>query len=455
MGQWFGTDGIRGQVGEAPMTAAFVLQLGWAAGRVLAAHGSREVLIGKDTRLSGYLFESALESGLASAGVNARLVGPMPTPAIAYLTRTFRQAAGIVISASHNPFDDNGVKFFSAEGGKLPDALEAEIEAMMDEPMTTVGPGSLGRATRVDDARGRYIEFCKGTVAFGTSLRGLRLVVDCAHGATYQVAPQVFRELGAEVLPIGVDPDGLNINRDCGATSPETLAARVITAGADAGIALDGDGDRLIMVDSAGEIVDGDMLLLILARARQAAGDLDGGVVGTLMSNLGLARGLQQLGIPFERAAVGDRFVLEQLEARGWKLGGESSGHIICRDRTTTGDGIVSALQVLQEMTRTGSSLDQLAASFEHYPQKLVNVRVAERVDPGTDAAVRAEVERIETRLGETGRVLLRASGTEPKVRVMIEGPDAADLDTLAQQLADTVRAQFGERAAAPPIGSD
>ena len=443
--RYFGTDGVRGRVGESPMNAEFVLRLGWAAGRVLAARGSREVLIGKDTRLSGYLFESALESGLASAGVNTRLVGPMPTPAIAYLTRTFRQAAGIVISASHNPYDDNGVKFFSSKGAKLPDAIESEIEALLDQPITTVGPGELGRATRVSDAQGRYIEFCKGTVPFGASLRGLRLVVDCAHGATYQVAPQVFRELGAEVVAIGIEPDGLNINRDCGATSPQALADRVLAEGADAGIALDGDGDRLIMVDRSGQVIDGDVLLLILARARHAAGDLGGGVVGTLMSNMGLERGLKALGIPFSRAPVGDRFVLEYLEERGWKLGGESSGHIVCLDRTTTGDGIVSALQVLHQMTETGSALHELAASFERYPQLLVNVRVAERVDPSANAAVLAEVQRIESKLGDAGRVLLRASGTEPLIRVMVEGPDAVDLEGMAEQLAATVREEFGD----------
>ncbi len=453
MGRYFGTDGVRGRVGEQPMNAEFVLRLGWAAGRVLAARGSREVLIGKDTRLSGYLFESALESGFASAGVDVNLVGPMPTPAIAYLTRTFRQAAGAVISASHNPYDDNGVKFFSSEGGKLPDGVEAEIESLLDQPVTTVDPAQLGRAQRIRDARGRYIEFCKATLAFGSNLRGLHLVVDCAHGATYQVAPQVFRELGAEVTAIGVEPDGLNINRDRGATAPEAMAERVVAAGADAGIALDGDGDRLIMCDRNGRVVDGDALLLILARARHAAGELDGGVVGTLMSNLGLERGLSALGIPFARAAVGDRFVLEQLYARGWKLGGEASGHIVCLDRTTTGDGIVSALQVLSLMMDTGATLDELAACFERYPQLLVNVRVAERVDPDSSEALQREVRCIEDELGKTGRVLLRSSGTEPLVRVMVEGPDEADLQAKAERLAAVVREEFGrvEAASARP----
>jgi len=426
------------------MTAEFVLRLGWAAGSVLAAHGSREVLIGKDTRLSGYMLESALEAGLAAAGVNARLVGPMPTPAIAYLTRTFRQAAGIVISASHNPYYDNGVKFFGGDGMKLPDAVEAQIEARLEEPMTTVDSGVLGRASRVEDARGRYIEFCKGTIPFGTDFRGLRLVVDSAHGATYSIAPRVFRELGAEVIAIGSAPDGLNINAGCGATAPETLAQRVIAEGADAGIAFDGDGDRVIMVDRHGRIVDGDALLLILARARHERGDLAGGVVGTLMSNLGLERALAEMGVPFARAAVGDRFVLEQLRANGWKLGGESSGHIVCLDRTTTGDGIVSGLQVLARMAECGLALDELAAGMEYYPQVLVNVPIAERVDPRADAGVCATVEAVEAELGAAGRVLLRASGTEPLIRVMVEGPDADGVRPLAERIADAVRAAYG-----------
>jgi phosphoglucosamine mutase len=443
-GKYFGTDGIRGRVGVAPMTAEFVLRLGWAAGRVLAARGSREVLIGKDTRLSGYMFESALEAGLAAGGVSTRLVGPMPTPAIAYLTRTFRQAAGVVISASHNPYYDNGVKFFSGLGMKLPDAVELEIEAMLDEPMTVVEPSRLGRATRVDDASGRYIEFCKGTIAFGTELTGLKLVVDSAHGATYAIAPRVFRELGAEVVTMGSEPDGLNINDGCGATAPEAMAERVLREGADAGVALDGDGDRVIMVDRFGRVVDGDALLLIMARARHEAGHLDGGVVGTLMSNLGLERGLAQLGVPFSRAAVGDRFVLEQLQANGWKLGGESSGHIVCLDRTTTGDGIVSALQILARMIDTGRSLDELAACMEYYPQVLVNVPVAERVDPSADDGVRSAVSEVERELGEAGRVLLRASGTEPLIRVMVEGPEAESVRPLAERIAEVVRRRYG-----------
>ncbi|MEX1082232.1 MAG: phosphoglucosamine mutase [Halofilum sp. (in: g-proteobacteria)] len=444
MGNYFGTDGIRGRVGDWPMTPDFVMHLGWAAGGVLAAHGRREVLIGKDTRLSGYMFESALEAGLAAAGVSTRLVGPMPTPAIAYLARTFRQAAGAVISASHNPYYDNGVKFFSGLGTKLPDAVEAEIEARLDRPMQVVAPAELGRAARVDDADGRYIEFCKGTIPFGTDLRGLKLVVDSAHGATYSIAPRVFRELGAQVIAIGSEPDGLNINDGCGATAPEAMAARVLAEGADAGLALDGDGDRVIMVDRYGRVVDGDALLLIMARARHERGDMIGGVVGTLMSNLGLERALAELGIPFSRAAVGDRFVLEQLQANGWKLGGEASGHIVCLDRTTTGDGIVSALQVLARMVDTGASLDELAACMDQYPQVLLNVPVAERVDPGADGGVRAAVKSVEAELGEAGRVLLRPSGTEPLVRVMVEGPDAARLESLAGRIADAVRIAFG-----------
>lgn len=448
--QWFGTDGIRGHVGREPMTAEFVMRLGWAAGRVLGAEGgNREVLIGKDTRISGYLYESALEAGLAAAGMNTLLVGPMPTPAIAYLTRTFRQAAGIVISASHNPHHDNGIKFFSGTGMKLPDALEARIEEELEKPMTMVDPAQLGRAARLDDARGRYIEFCKGTVPFGLTFNGLKLVVDSANGAAYSVAPRVFRELGADVVAIGSEPDGININKDCGATDVTALTERVVAEGADAGIALDGDGDRVIMVDREGRVVDGDALLLILSLARHARGALDGGVVGTLMSNLGLEQALRQHGIPFVRSAVGDRYVMEQLQANGWKLGGESSGHIVCLDRTTTGDGIVSALQVLCCMVDSGQGLHELAARMTRYPQLLVNVRVAQRVDPHSDSGVCATVAEVERELGDTGRVLLRASGTEPLVRVMVEGPDEAVVKIHAEHIADSVRAAFGGDASA------
>jgi len=442
--RYFGTDGIRGRVGREPMTAEFILRLGWAAGRVLADAGYSEVLIGKDTRVSGYLFESALEAGLASAGVNTRLVGPMPTPAVAHLTRTFRLGAGIVISASHNPYYDNGVKFFSTAGTKLPDALEAEIEARLEEPMETVSPDRLGRASRVDDASGRYIEFCKGTIPFGTDLRDLRIVVDSANGADYAIAPRVFRELGAEVIAIGSEPDGLNINADCGATDTRALAERVVAEGADLGIALDGDGDRVMMIDHEGRTVDGDAILLILALAQQEAGQLAGGVVGTQMSNLGLERGLVKRGIAFARSAVGDRFVLELLHANGWKLGGESSGHIVCLDRTTTGDGIVSALQVLTRMVASGRGLAELAASMERYPQILVNVPVAERVDPNGHVDVRAAVHAVESELGVEGRVLLRASGTEPLIRVMVEGPADDVVQRHADNIAGAVRAAFG-----------
>lgn len=441
--RYFGTDGIRGRVGTPPMTAEFVQRLGWAAGRVLAEQGDHEVLIGKDTRLSGYMFESALESGLAAAGVNVWLVGPMPTPAIAHLTRTFRLGAGVVISASHNPYYDNGVKFFSSAGAKLPDAVEAAIESRLDEPMTVVSPDLLGRARRVDDASGRYIEFCKGTIPFGTDLRGLRLVVDSANGADYAIAPRVFRELGAEVTAIGSEPDGLNINAGCGATDTAALSAQVVAEQADAGIALDGDGDRVIMVDAAGRVVDGDVLLLILAIARAEAGQLRGGVVGTQMSNLGLEKALSTRGIDFARSRVGDRFVLEMLQAKGWIIGGESSGHIVCLDRTTTGDGIVSALQIMARMVDTGRPLAELAGAMERYPQVLVNVEVAERVDPLGSTAVRAVIDDIECELGGTGRVLLRASGTEPLIRVMVEGPDDAVISAHAERVATALRAAF------------
>jgi len=443
--RYFGTDGIRGPVGRSPMTAEFVLHLGWAAGRVLAEEGHDKVLIGKDTRISGYMFESALESGLASAGVNTYLVGPMPTPAIAYLTRTFRMGAGIVISASHNPYADNGVKFFSSTGNKLPDLTEAAIERHLDEPMVTVAPARLGRATRIEDANGRYIEFCKGTLPFGTDLRGLRLVVDSAHGADYAIAPRVFRELGAEVITLGSEPDGLNINAGCGATDVAAMTRCVLDEGADAGIALDGDGDRVIMVDRRGGVVDGDAILLILALARLEAGALGGGVVGTQMSNLGLAKALADHGIAFARSAVGDRFVLELLQTNGWKLGGESSGHVVCLDRTTTGDGLVTALQIIARMVDTGQSLEELAAVFERYPQVLINVPVAERVDPADNETVSSLVGEIERELADRGRVLLRASGTEPLVRVMVEGPDDATIRPHAERIATAVREAFGD----------
>lgn len=449
--KYFGTDGIRGRVGEPPMTADFVLHLGWATGRVVRESGGREVLIGKDTRLSGYMLESALEAGLAAAGVNTHLVGPMPTPAIAHLTRTFRMAAGIVISASHNPFADNGVKLFGSDGRKLPDAVEEAIEACIEQPLVTVPPAQLGRASRIDDASGRYIEFCKGTIPFGSDFRGIKLVVDSAHGADYAIAPRVFRELGAEVISIGSEPDGLNINAGCGATATGQLAARVVAEQADAGIALDGDGDRVIMVDRNGQVIDGDVILLMLARARHEQGQLGGGVVGTQMSNLGLEKALEEIGIPFARSAVGDRFVLELLHANGWKLGGEASGHVVCLDRTTTGDGLVSALQVLACMLETGQALDSLAAGMQRYPQVLVNVPTARRVDPWSNDAVALAVEDAERELGENGRVLLRPSGTEPLIRVMVEGRSTTQVESLAERIAGAVRVAFGGPVADSP----
>ncbi|MCG5535362.1 phosphoglucosamine mutase [Ectothiorhodospira mobilis] len=441
--RYFGTDGIRGRVGEFPMTADFALRLGWAAGRVLGSRDGGPVLIGKDTRVSGYLFESALEAGLSSAGVNIRLLGPMPTPAVAYLTRTFRAAAGIVISASHNPYYDNGFKFFSSAGSKLPDAVEEAIEAMLERPMTMVDSAELGKAERVGDAPGRYIEFCKGTIPPGTTLHGLKLVVDCAHGATYGVAPHVFEELGAEVIPVGVEPDGFNINDDCGSLHPEHMRRAVLEHRADLGIALDGDGDRLILVDERGDTVDGDQALCIIALARHHDGILQGGVVGTLMSNLGLEQALGAAGIPFRRVKVGDRHVMEGLQREGWQLGGESSGHIICLDRTTTGDGIVSALQVLQVMSQTGRPLSELHRAMEKYPQKLVNVPVAADAARGgllQGRLVQEAVQEAESALAGRGRVLLRPSGTEPLVRVMVEGGDMALVGRLARDLADAVR---------------
>ncbi len=438
--KYFGTDGIRGRVGEAPITPDFVLKLGWAVGSVLASGPGSSVVIGKDTRISGYLFESALEAGLSAAGADIRLLGPMPTPAIAYLTRTLHAQAGIVISASHNPYPDNGIKFFSASGTKLPDAVEQAIEAQLDRPLVCKASAELGRAMRVDDAPGRYIEFCKSTFPAGLSLKGLHIVVDCANGATYHIAPKVLAELGARVTAIGVEPNGLNINEGCGSTHPEHLQQTVLAEQADVGLALDGDGDRLIMVDHQGEIVDGDQLLYIIASTRQAAGRLDGGVVGTVMSNLGLEHALQRQQIPFVRTPVGDRYVMERLQAENWRLGGESSGHLLCLDCTTTGDGIVSALQVLAAMVQSGRGLRELCAGMEKYPQTLLNVQFAERRPVLDDPGLRAAVEAAEQRLADRGRVLLRASGTEPLIRVMVEGQDADLVADLAEQLAGAVR---------------
>jgi phosphoglucosamine mutase len=437
--RYFGTDGIRGKVGQHPITPDFVLKLGWAAGKVFARSGQSRILIGKDTRISGYMFESALEAGLSAAGVDVLLTGPMPTPAIAYLTKTFRADAGIVISASHNPFYDNGIKFFSASGTKLPDEVEQAIEAQMDIAMSTVESHELGKARRIDDAAGRYIEFCKGTVSGALSLKGLRIVLDCANGATYHVAPQVFEELGARVIRMATSPDGININAQCGATDPAALQQRVLAEKADVGIALDGDGDRVILVDAAGEVVDGDEILFIIARQMQLHGRLTGGVVGTLMSNYGLELALQRAEIPFVRAKVGDRYVLEELDRRDWFLGAENSGHVVCRHLTSTGDGIVAGLQVLKAMVESGETLAQLKAGMTKLPQEMINVRVAKRVDIGGVAAIDAAVARVEAELGSAGRVLLRPSGTEPVVRVMIEGEDGVLVARLCRELADDV----------------
>ncbi|MGH8560680.1 MAG: phosphoglucosamine mutase [Nevskiales bacterium] len=440
--KYFGTDGVRGRVGEPPMTPEFALKLGWAAGRVLAPHGNARVVIGKDTRLSGYMFESALEAGFNAAGVNVLLLGPMPTPAIAYLARTFLAQAGVVISASHNPFTDNGVKFFSSQGRKLPDTVELEIERMLDVPMTLVASANLGKTRRAVDADGRYVEFCKSTLWHKLTLSGLKLVVDCAHGATYKVAPLIFSELGAQVTVIGNQPDGLNINRDCGSTRPIALQKAVLEQQADAGVALDGDGDRCIMVDRHGQIVDGDQILYVIAQARQRSGGLKGPVVGTQMSNLGLELALKSLRIPFERAKVGDRYVLERLLETGGNLGGESSGHILCLDRTTTGDGIVSALQVLAEMTDSGKPLHELLAGMHKCPQVLINVPVrGVAVELLERDGIRAIVAAVEKQLGNEGRVLLRPSGTEPLIRVMVEGSDPSLVSACAERIAVGVRA--------------
>jgi len=438
--KYFGTDGIRGQVGKGHITPDFVLKLGWAAGRVFGKTGNSSVLIGKDTRISGYMFESALEAGLVAAGVNTRLLGPMPTPGIAYLTRTLHAQAGIVISASHNPHQDNGIKFFSAQGRKLPDEVELAIEQELSSPMITVGSENLGKADRVSDAAGRYIEFCKSTIPSVMDFSGLKIVVDCANGATYHIAPFVFDELGAEVITIGAEPDGVNINAGVGSTSPDLLVKTVLKTGADLGVGLDGDGDRLIMVDDQGNILDGDDVLYIIARSRQENGGLNGSVVGTVMSNLGLELALKEQGIGFERVNVGDRYILERLQEKEWAIGGEPSGHIICLDRTTTGDGIVSALQVLAEVYKSGKLLRELSASVRKCPQVLVNVRVEEGSNVMALPALKEAVKEVEAELSDEGRVLLRPSGTEPLIRVMVEGRNAQQVSRLADQLADRVK---------------
>ena len=421
-----------------------MLRLGRAAGAVLAADTERAVVIGKDTRISGYMFESALEAGLAAAGANVLLLGPMPTPAVAYLSRTLYACAGIVISASHNPYQDNGVKFFSAAGEKLPDAVEEAIEAELENPFSTVDSAHMGKASRVEDAAGRYIEFCKGTVPFGTRLHGMKIVLDCAHGSAYRVAPAVLTELGAKVHAIGVEPDGMNINDGCGSTHPEFMIDHVRRVGADIGIALDGDGDRVLACDSDGNLVDGDQLLYILARDRLESGTLNGGVVGTVMSNLGLEKALAELGIPFERSPVGDRFIHQALMRNGWNLGGEASGHLLCLDRTSTGDGIISALQLLHVMESNGKSLDELTGGMDKYPQKMINVPVGntEHQRVMDSAGVRKAVKAVEHEFNGRGRVILRPSGTEPLIRVTLEGSDADQVGRLAEQLADAVRAE-------------
>jgi phosphoglucosamine mutase len=446
--RYFGTDGIRGRVGEGPINPEFVLKLGWAVGRVLGNGPGSKVLIGKDTRISGYMFEAALEAGLVAAGVNIRLLGPMPTPGIAYLTRTLHAQAGIVISASHNRHEDNGIKFFSNDGFKLPDATEAQIEAEIDKPLETVSSAKLGRAARVEDAAGRYIEFCKSTIPAVMNFSHLKVVVDCAHGATYHITPHVLDELGARVVSIGTRPDGLNINEGVGSTHIAALRRTVLEEEADLGIALDGDGDRVIMVDHTGAEVDGDDLLYIIARSRKQSGFLRGSVVGTLMTNLGLEHALQALDIPLVRTNVGDRYILERMREEDWTLGGEPSGHIICLDRTTTGDGTVSALQVLAEMHKTGKSLRDLRDGLVKYPQRLVNVRLtgggASAGEVTRSPVVIDAVKAAEAELAQRGRVLLRPSGTEPLVRVMVEGRDGSQVERLASQVADVVRAAVG-----------
>ena len=446
--RYFGTDGIRGKVGQAPITPDFMLKLGWAAGKVFMQGGHRsKILIGKDTRISGYMFEAALEAGLTASGVDINLTGPMPTPAIAYLTRTLRAQAGIVISASHNSFEDNGIKFFSDNGTKLPDEVELAIEAELSKALTTVAPKSLGKASRIDDARGRYIEFCKSTVGSRLTLSGLKVVVDCANGATYDIAPAVLSELGADVVSIGTDPNGLNINDKIGSTSPAALKDKVLEVGADLGVALDGDGDRSIMVDHQGNVVDGDEMLFVIACERRRRNIEFGGVVGTKMSNLGMELALAEREVPFARTAVGDRFVLQEMQQRGWQLGGESSGHIICHDITTTGDGIVSALQVLTAVVLTGKPLRELRGAMQKFPQTMINVRLGQDPDVSASQSVRDAVSGVEDKLQGRGRVLLRPSGTEPVLRVMVEGEDADLVAQLARELADVVAAEAGKIA--------
>ena len=439
--KYFGTDGVRGKVGTYPITPDFALKLGWAAGKVLASQGSRTVLIGKDTRISGYMLESALEAGLAAAGLTAAFTGPMPTPAVAYLTRTFRLEAGIVISASHNPYYDNGIKFFSSQGTKLPDDIEEAIEAMLDQPMDCVESADLGKASRISDAAGRYIEFCKSTFPAHLGLDSYKIVVDCANGATYHIAPNVLRELGAEVIEIGTDPNGININEKCGATDVKALQEKVLETKADVGLAYDGDGDRIMMVDHLGNKVDGDQILFIIAREALRSGQLKGGVVGTLMSNMSLEIALKMLGVPFVRANVGDRYVLEKMVEHNWTLGGENSGHIIIADKNTTGDGIIASLAVLSAMVQHRLSLNELASAVKLFPQVLINVRFAGGDNPLESETVKAVAADVEKRLEGKGRILLRKSGTEPLIRVMVECEDGVLAKQCAEEIAEAVKA--------------
>ena len=437
--KYFGTDGIRGRVGVWPINPEFVLKLGWAVGKVLARQGNGKVLIGKDTRISGYMFESVLESGLSAAGIDTHLLGPMPTPAIAYLTRTLRAQAGIVISASHNPYYDNGIKFFSAQGTKLPDSVELAIEEQLEQPMTTVDSAELGKAIRVVDAPGRYIEFCKSTVSSDIILNGMKIVVDCANGASYHIAPNVFRELGADVIEIGVEPNGLNINLNCGATHPEKLRLEVLEHKADLGIALDGDGDRVVMIDHLGHVLDGDELLYIILKHKMTSGTFQGGVVGTVMSNFGFESALKQVGVEFVRVPVGDRYIMSELTKRHWHLGGEPSGHIVCLAASTSGDGIITALQVLAAMRHHSQSLADIRSGFTKYPQVLINVSVTQPDFSIEKIGIQQAIKDVEAALGNKGRVLLRRSGTEPLIRVMVEGENEQQVKQLAQQLATVV----------------
>ncbi|PCS23546.1 phosphoglucosamine mutase [Candidatus Enterovibrio escicola] len=441
--KYFGTDGVRGKVGQFPITPDFILKLGWAAGRVLSQQGTKKVLIGKDTRISGYMLESALEAGLSAAGLQAAFTGPMPTPAIAYLTLTFRAEAGIVISASHNPYYDNGIKFFSAEGTKLPDHIELAIEAELEKPLTCVESAELGKAKRIVDAAGRYIEFCKGTFPSEMNLKGLKIVIDCANGATYHIAPSVFSELGADIVAMGVEPNGININDKVGTTDIRALQKLVVEEEAVLGIAFDGDGDRVIMVDHEGNKVDGDQITYIIARESMRRGDLKGGIVGTIMTNMGMEVALRKLGIPFTRVKVGDRYVMQKLIENGWRIGAENSGHVILLDKVTTGDGIVAALQVLASVVGTGMSLKDLCDGMSMFPQVLENIRYSGSGDPISSDAVMIATAAVEAKLGENGRVLLRKSGTEPFIRVMVEGENEEEVQGYAFEIVGAVKASF------------